>query len=127
MRLPSALLVLLPPALGFATPSRHRRRSHHGPSPRPTPPPSRSRGDDDDGPRAPSRLVARRRRPSTRVYNLYDDWANDLLSSSKSEHTYDEFVLPLDEDSIETCLEELTDSEYGKTMFGKHDVPASVG
>lgn len=33
----------------------------------------------------------------------------------------------LDEDSIEDCLEELMDSEYGKTMFGRHDVPASVG
>ena len=64
---------------------------------------------------------------TTRLYNIYDDWANDLLSSSQSEYTYDELILPLDEESIEQCLEELMDSEYGKTMFGRHDVPASVG
>ncbi|KAL7533358.1 hypothetical protein ACHAXR_005181 [Thalassiosira sp. AJA248-18] len=64
---------------------------------------------------------------STRLYNMYDDWAGDLLSSSQSEYTYDDLIIPLDEESIEQCLEELMDSEYGKTMFGRHDVPASVG
>ncbi len=65
---------------------------------------------------------------STTLYNLYDDWAGDLLSSSQSKYTYDDLILPLlDEESVEQCLEELMDSEYGKTMFGKHDVPASVG
>ena len=64
---------------------------------------------------------------STQLYNLYDDWSNDLLSSSQSEYTYDELVLPLDVECIEQCLEEFIDSEYGKTMFGKHDMPSSVG
>jgi hypothetical protein len=64
--------------------------------------------------------------------NLYDDWASDLLSSSQSEYTYDDLrLVPTDnmdmEESIILCLEELMDSEYGKTMFGRHDVPASVG
>jgi len=51
--------------------------------------------------------------------NIYDAWAEDLLSSSNSEYTYDELILPLDEESIEQCLEELMESDYGKTMFGK--------
>ena len=64
--------------------------------------------------------------------NLYDDWSSDLLSSSQSEYTYDDLrLVPTDdmdiEESIVLCLEELMDSEYGKTMFGRHDVPASVG
>ena len=64
---------------------------------------------------------------TTRLHNFYDDWSLDLLSSSQSAHSYDELVLPLDEDSIAQCLEELMDSEYGQTMFGRHDLPASVG
>ena len=64
---------------------------------------------------------------STRLYNIYDDWAGDFLSTSQSEYTFDELILPLDEDCVEQCLEELMDSEFGKTMFGRHDVPASVG
>ncbi len=64
--------------------------------------------------------------------NLYDDWSSDLLSSSQSEYSYDDLrLVPTDdmdiEESIVLCLEELMDSEYGKTMFGRHDVPASVG
>ena len=64
---------------------------------------------------------------STQLYNLYDDWSNDLLSSSQSEYTYDELILPLEEECIEQCLEEFMDSEYGKSMFGIHDLAASVG
>jgi hypothetical protein len=66
--------------------------------------------------------------------NLYDDWSSDLLSTSQSEYTYDDLLLlPTNDDdgdieeSIVLCLEEMMDSEYGKTMFGRHDVPASVG
>jgi hypothetical protein len=59
---------------------------------------------------------------------MYDDWRADLLSSSQSEYTYDDLILPtLDEDTVMQCLEEFVDSEYGKTMFGKHDMPASIG
>ncbi|KAL7537970.1 hypothetical protein ACHAWF_005956 [Thalassiosira exigua] len=36
---------------------------------------------------------------------------------------YGGLAVPLDEESVEVCLEELADSEYGKTMFGRHDVP----
>ena len=71
---------------------------------------------------------------STRLHNnLYDDWSSDLLSSSQSEYTYDDLVLLTTEgnmdyeESIAQCLEEFMDSEFGKTMFGRHDVPASVG
>lgn len=108
----------LPSAVGFATPS-------------PLSPPTRAR------PRAAGRSAAasgrtpsgprRRPRGATRLCNIYDDWSLDRLSSSQSEHTYDELVLPLDEESVERCLEEFMDSEYGKTMFGRHDLPASVG
>jgi hypothetical protein len=66
--------------------------------------------------------------------NLYDDWSSDLLSTSQSEYTYDDLLLlPTNDDdgdieeSVVLCLKELMDSEYGKTMFGRHDVPASVG
>jgi len=52
--------------------------------------------------------------------NIYDAWAEDL-SSSNSEYTYDELILSLDEESIEQCLEELMESDYGKTMFGKYE------
>jgi uncharacterized protein YlbG (UPF0298 family) len=38
------------------------------------------------------------------------------------------FAVPYcDEEAVEQCLEELMDSDYGKTMFGRHDLPASVG
>ena len=63
--------------------------------------------------------VSRIRQTTTKLNaNIYDAWAEDLLSSSNSEYTYDELILPLDEESIEQCLEELMSSDYGKTMFG---------
>ena len=64
---------------------------------------------------------------TTTLYNLYDDWSLDLLSSSQSQYTYDDLIMPLDEENIEHCLEELMDSEYGETMFGRHDLAADVG
>jgi len=66
--------------------------------------------------------VSRIRQTTTKLNaNIYDAWANDLLSSKNSEYTYDELILPLDEESIEQCLEELMESDYGKTMFGKYE------
>lgn len=60
--------------------------------------------------------------------NIYDDWAQDLLSTTQSTYTYDDLQLPYcDEEAIEQCLEEFMDSDYGKTMFGRHDLPASIG
>lgn len=35
--------------------------------------------------------------------------------------------MPLDEQNVQSCLEDFIDSDYGKTMFGKHDLPASYG
>ena len=65
---------------------------------------------------------------STKLYNIYDDWSTDLLSTSSSPYTYDDLIHPFcDEESIEQCLEELMDSNYGKTMFGRHDMAAKVG
>ncbi len=61
-----------------------------------------------------------------KALSLY--WRADLLSSSQSRHTYNDLILPtLDEESVMQCLEEFMDSDYGKTMFGRHDAPASVG
>ena len=114
----------IPSALGFATtavPSSSRRFSAHRVVAR-----HRRPGHTPDA----ATTARRRRRPAstnTRLYNLYDDWAGDLISSSQSEFTYDDLIMPLDEGSIEQCLEELMDSAYGETMFGRHDVPASVG
>jgi hypothetical protein len=67
-------------------------------------------------------------RPSPLKGNIYDDWAQDLLSTTQSPYTYDELQLAYcDEEAIEQCLEEFMESDYGKTMFGRHDLPASVG
>ena len=66
-----------------------------------------------------SRISRIRQTTTTLFANIYDAWANDELSSSNSEYTYDELLLPLDEESIEQCLEELMSSDYGKTMFGE--------
>ena len=60
--------------------------------------------------------------------NIYDDWAQDLLSTKQSPYSYDELKMEYcDEEAIEQCLEEFMNSDYGKTMFGRHDLPASVG
>jgi hypothetical protein len=60
--------------------------------------------------------------------NLYDEWSQDLLSTAQSTYTFGELQLAYcDEEAIEQCLEEFMDSDYGKTMFGRHDLPASVG
>ena len=60
--------------------------------------------------------VSRIRQTTTKLNaNIYDAWNEDLLSSANSEYTYDELILPLDEESIEQCLDELMESDYGKT------------
>ena len=69
-----------------------------------------------------SRVLRIRQTTTTLNANIYDAWAEDLLSSSNSEYTYDELILPLDEESIEQCLDELMQSDYGKTMFGKYEI-----
>lgn len=119
------LVCAIPATLGFATPSQQRQQR---------PLLSRPLNNNILSVRRSSSIVTTVRqqpatvsRRATRLYNFYDDWSNDLLSSSQSDYTYDELILFLDEDCIEQCLEELMDSEYGKTMFGKHDMPASVG
>ena len=35
--------------------------------------------------------------------------------------------MPLDEDNVKSCLQDFIESDYGKTMFGRHDTPASYG
>ena len=45
--------------------------------------------------------------------NIYDDWRSDA--------TVDQ--LPLDEDTVQNCLDEFIYSDFGKTMFGIHDAP----
>ena len=68
-----------------------------------------------------SRVSRIRQTKTTLNANIYDAWANDELSSKNSEYTYDELILPLDQESIEQCLDELMESDYGKTMFGKYE------
>jgi len=71
----------------------------------------------------PRRTNGRAGRSTQSLFNYYDDWATD----SNSRSVYDELTLPLDEESIAQCLDELVMSEYGKQMFGVHDMCASVG
>jgi len=49
--------------------------------------------------------------------NVYDDWRADGIVDQ----------LPLDEEAVQMCLDELVYSDYGMTMFGVQDVPASIG
>jgi hypothetical protein len=54
---------------------------------------------------------------TSRLRNAYDDWRSDAVAP----------VMPLDEDNVKSCLEDFIESDYGKTMFGRHDTPASYG
>lgn len=106
----SCTIVLLPGALGFTSTPRVPSATSSRTASRQTIPSRNQKNNHDDS------------STTTRLYNMYDDWASDLLSTSQSEYTYDELILPLDEECIEQCLEELMNSEYGKTMFGRHDM-----
>jgi hypothetical protein len=48
------------------------------------------------------------------LQNIYDDWRSDGIIVD---------TLPLDEETVQMCLDELVYSNYGKTMFGIHDAP----
>ena len=50
---------------------------------------------------------------STSLMNTYDDWRSDGIVDQ----------IPLDEESVQMCLDELVSSNYGMTMFGVHDAP----
>ncbi|KAL3909349.1 MAG: hypothetical protein SGILL_008120 [Bacillariaceae sp.] len=54
---------------------------------------------------------------STALFNLYDDWRSDAVVDQ----------LPLDEETVEMCLEEFVDSNYGEEMFGCHERAADIG
>ena len=49
--------------------------------------------------------------------NAYDDWRESGVCDT----------LFLDDDNARQCLDELIESDYGKTMFGMHDLPAAHG
>mmetsp|Transcript_12790 Transcript_12790/g.23885 ORF Transcript_12790/g.23885 Transcript_12790/m.23885 type:complete len:246 (+) Transcript_12790:30-767(+) len=53
-----------------------------------------------------------------RLFNIYDDWRSDAIVVD---------TLPLDEETVQDCLEAFVQSEYGTTMFGCHDRAASIG
>jgi hypothetical protein len=65
----------------------------------------------------------RQRLPTTRAIssrlsaNIYDDWRSDAVVDT----------MALDEDNVRMCLNEFVESDYGKQMFGCHDLPASYG
>lgn len=66
----------------------------------------------------PSQSSSHTRRTTTHLNsNEYDDWRSDAVAP----------IMPLDQDNVISCLETFIDSDYGKTMFGKHDDPASIG
>lgn len=56
-------------------------------------------------------------RLSFRLQNSYDDWRSDAIAP----------VMPLSEENVVMCLELFINSNYGMTMFGCHDLPASHG
>jgi len=47
------------------------------------------------------------------LMNVYDDWRGDGIVDQ----------LPLDEETVQMCLDELVYSDYGMTMFGVQDTP----
>lgn len=53
----------------------------------------------------------------TSLNNIYDDWRSDAIVDK----------LPLDEENVQLCLDELVNSDNGTQMFGIHDRPASIG
>jgi hypothetical protein len=62
-------------------------------------------------------LTARRRPSLFLLINIYDKWRSDALAPT----------MPFDESNVQGCLKELIDSDYGKQMFGCHELPASHG
>ena len=56
------------------------------------------------------------RHSSSKLSNTYDDW--------RSDRTVD--TLCLDEDSVEMCLAEFINSNFGKEIFGVHDLPGAA-
>ena len=64
-----------------------------------------------------SSAASSRRCSIARRANIYDDWRSDAVVDT----------MPLDEENVRMCLEEFVESDYGKQMFGCHDLPASYG
>lgn len=49
--------------------------------------------------------------------NIYDDWRTDAVVDT----------MHLDADNVQSCLDDFINSDYGKHMFGCHDLPAAYG
>lgn len=49
-------------------------------------------------------------------YNTYDEWRSNSVVID---------TLPLDEENVQICLDELMYSDFGHTMFGIHDAPGA--
>ena len=45
--------------------------------------------------------------------NIYDDWRSDAVADT----------MHLDEENINSCLDEFIHSDYGQQMFGIHEIP----
>jgi hypothetical protein len=66
-----------------------------------------------------SRGVGIRRHSFTYLnYNIYDEWRSDTVRID---------TLPLDEETVQMCLNEFIYSDFGSTMFGIHDAPGTFG
>ena len=52
-------------------------------------------------------------RSTSVLKNTYDDWRSDGIVDK----------MPLDEEMVQMCLDELVYSDYGAQMFGVHDAP----
>lgn len=55
--------------------------------------------------------------PSILSANIYDDWRSDAVVPTRE----------LSEENVQELLDVFIESDYGKQMFGVHDMPASVG
>lgn len=58
-----------------------------------------------------------RRLPFAVFANVYDDWRSDAVVPTRE----------LSEENVQELLDVFIESDYGKQMFGVHDMPASVG
>jgi hypothetical protein len=52
------------------------------------------------------------------LFNVHDDWRSDTIVVD---------TLPLDEETVQNCLAEFVESDYGTEMFGRHEKAARVG
>lgn len=65
----------------------------------------------------PAAAFSKRLRRHSPLYgNTYDEWRSDMTVDT----------LPLEEEFVQLCLDEMIDSDYGQQVFGIHDRTGTV-